>query len=622
MDYKKLGLKVGLEIHQQLNSGTKLFCRCPIRQNTSSGGSRNENFPIEIRRRLRAVPGELGIVDEAALQEYLKNRSFIYKADSESSCLVEIDEDPPKAMNEKALVLVIKICKLLHCHILDELHVMRKTVVDGSTVSGFQRTVLAGTNGYLEGSFGKIGITTVTLEEDAATPVAKDKNIIEYRLDRLGIPLIELATTPDITSPQMAKEVAEAIGLLLRSVDVVRGIGSIRQDINISISDGARIEIKGFQELDKIPMVVENEVNRQIALLEIRDDLKKRGFKEIKNSSRDVTKIFSETKSNFIKKVIDGHGFVYALLMPKFAGLLRKQCGDRTFGKELAAYAESYGLGIMHSDEEVARYGLDFEFRKLREEMNAGDEDLIMITAGSDEKRIRDAFLLMVSRANQCVNGVPKETRAADGAGSKYARPLPGSGRLYPESDIQPILITKELRATETPRTLVEQQEETVNNLIRGGMKETLAKTLITYRNVNTDEVKQIIELSKIYKKVDVNTIAKMIIEIPKEIKKRFNLDPEIKKESQQAVLAYLNDGKIPEDAVIYILVDHLTGKPIEEAIGKYAVLTDAELKKIIKDTIAENSGKKESVLMGLVMQKIRGRAPGEKISKMLREMM
>lgn len=585
---------------------------------------RSEDFPIEVRRKLRAVPGELGDVDPAALQEYLKNKTFIYKAHPESSCLVELDEDPPKTLNEKALKLVIQICKLLHCHILDELHVMRKTVVDGSSVSGFQRTVLAGVNGYIEGAFGKVGIQTAMLEEDAATPLSKGEGIVEYRLDRLGIPLIEIATDSSINSPQMARDVAEHIGLLLRSVDVVRGIGSIRQDINISIEQGARIEIKGFQELEKIPDVVENEVNRQLALLEIKDELKKRGFEEIKVQPKDVTQIFKNTKSNIIRRVVDSNGFVYALLLPKFAGLLKKQCGDRTFGKELSAYAESFGLGIIHSDEDIGRYGLGFEFQKLRTELKAGPEDLILITAGHDKKAVENALALVISRANQCSHGVPEETRAADGVGSKYARPLPGSGRLYPESDIPPIRVTKELRAVETPKTLMEKQEEVVKTLVKErGVKESIARAIVTYKTVSSEETKTITEFAKKFPKVDANIIARMIVEMPKEIKRRFNLDTtKLNREIYYRILTSLNNQEIPNDSALFILVDYLTGKSVEDAITKYKTLSDAELRRIVKEVVAANKGKKESVLMGLVMQKVRGRVSGEKVSKILKEMM
>jgi len=615
MDYGKLGLRVGLEIHQQISSGTKLFCRCPIKK--------SEEFPIEIRRKQRAVPGELGDVDPAALQEFLKNKVFIYKASTESSCLVETDEDPPKELNEKALRTAIQMCKLLHCHILDEVHVMRKTVVDGSAVSGFQRTALIGIGGYVEGAFGKIEIKTVTIEEDSATPIAKGDGHVEYRLDRLGIPLIEIATDSSISSPQMAKEVAEHIGLLLRSTDVMRGIGTIRQDVNISIENGARIEIKGFQELDKIPRVVENEVNRQLGLLEIKEELKKRGFRAVKTAPVDVTKIFANTKSNSMRKAIDNHGLVFALLLPKFAGLLKKQCGDRTFGKELSNYAAAYGLGIIHSDEETGKYGLGWEFNALKKERKQGQEDLILITAGYSKANMENALSLIINRCNQCTAGVPEETRSADGEGSKYARPLPGSGRLYPESDVPPIRITKELRSVETPKTLMEKQDEHIKTLTGRGMKESVAKAVTAYKNLRGDEVKTIEEFSKKYRNVDPNVVAKMIIEMPKEIKTRFKLDPStITRETQTTILNELNKGTIPPDSVLFILVDHLTGQTLGNAISKYRTLTDAELRRIIKKVVEKNKGQKESALMGIIMKEVRGKASGEKISKILREML
>lgn len=619
MDYKKLGLRVGLEIHQQLNAGTKLFCRCPI--------TRSEYFPIEVRRKLRAVPGELGDVDPAALQEYLKNRIFIYKANSESSCLIELDEQPPLMVNEKALRLAIQICKLLHCHIVDEIHVMRKTVVDGSSVSGFQRTAQVGTNGYVEGNFagplGKVGIQTVMLEEDAATPISKVEGIVEYRLDRLGIPLVEIATDSSISSPEMAKAVAEHIGLLLRSTDVVRGIGSIRQDINISIEQGARVEIKGFQELEKIPDVIENEVRRQASLLEIKGELKRRGFKAVSGKPADVTKVFNNTKSNFLRKVIDSRGFVYALVLPRFVGLLRRMSGDRTFGKELSAYAEAYGLGIIHSDEDVKRYNLGFEFGRLKTELKAGPEDLILISAGYDKIKLENTFALLISRADQCIYGVPPETRVADGIGSKYTRPLPGSGRLYPESDVPPVRLTRELLSVETPRTLAERQEETIRALVKEhGVKESIARAIVTYRTVTKDEIKTITEFAKKFRKVDANIIARMIVEMPKEIKRRFNLDSSrLDREIYFRILTSLSNGEIPEDSALFILIEYLTGQDIEAAISKYKIMTDAELRKIIKSVVEQNRGKKESVLMGLVMQKVRGRVSGEKVSKILREM-
>ncbi|MBI3190271.1 Glu-tRNA(Gln) amidotransferase subunit GatE [archaeon] len=615
MDYKKLGLRVGLEIHQQLNSGSKLFCRCPI--------MRSEEFPIEVRRKLRAVPGELGDTDPAALQEYLKNKTFIYKTNSESSCLVEIDDDPPKPVNENAVKTSIQMCKLLNCDIVNEIHFMRKTVVDGSAVSGFQRTALVGSSGCVEGDFGKVCIQTVMLEEDAATPISREHDVIEYRLDRLGIPLVEIATDSSINSPDMAKQVAEHIGLLLRSTDVVRGIGSIRQDINISIEQGERVEIKGFQELEKIPGVVINEVNRQIVLIEIKNELGKRGFKDIKIDAKNVTKIFNDTKSNFIRKIIDNKGFVYAVKLDKFSSLLKRPCGDRTFGRELSAYAEAYGLGIIHTDEDVAKYGLEFEFRKLREELSAGTEDLILITAGYSENQISNALSLIVKRANHCIIGVPKETRTADGEGSKYTRPLPGSGRLYPESDVPPVALEKKfISLIEVPKTLMERREEKIKEYIGQGMSRALAEAFASYKHLRGDEIPMIDSLSKLYPKIEFSVIARMIIEMPKELKTRFKLEQKVDRRVYVSILDALNKGEVPADSILYILVEHLTGKSIEESIEKYKIVTDTELKKIISDTIKNNKDKKESVLMGMIMQKVRGRIDGQKVAKMLREMM
>jgi len=232
MDYKKLGLRVGLEIHQQLASGTKLFCRCPI--------TKSEEFPLEIHRKMRPVQSELGEEDPAALFEYLRNRTFVYKFNPESSCLIELDESPPLSMNESALKIAVQLSKLLHCSLVSEIHVMRKTVIDGSAVTGFQRTSLIATDGYIETSFGPLEIQTINIEEDSAPAIGKG-DAIEYRLDRLGIPLVEIATGSSISSPQEAKEAAKKIGTLLRSLDVVRGIGSIRQDVNISIKEGSRV---------------------------------------------------------------------------------------------------------------------------------------------------------------------------------------------------------------------------------------------------------------------------------------------------------------------------------------------------------------------------------------------
>ena len=261
IDYEKIGFKCGLEIHNRLNTKTKLFCNCKPRFSI--------NKPIAIiKRKLRAVAGELGQVDIAATYEYLRDRTFFYQSYPEETCLVCIDEEPPRSINKEALEIALQIAKLLKAEIPDEIHIMRKTVIDGSNTCAFQRTAIVGLNGILETSLGKVRIKNICLEEESAGIVEQRGNEIIYRLDRLGIPLIEIGTDIDIKNPEHAKEVAEKLGMIIRSTGKSqRGIGVTREDINVSISGGARVEIKGVQELETIPTIIENEVKRQHELI-------------------------------------------------------------------------------------------------------------------------------------------------------------------------------------------------------------------------------------------------------------------------------------------------------------------------------------------------------------------
>ncbi len=279
-DYKKIGFKCGLEVHQQLE-GKKLFCNCPT---TNS----NETPNIHFERRLRAVAGETGKIDIAAKYEMKKSKRFMYEADSKDVCLVEMDEEPPHPINQEAVHTALQVAKLLKAKIVDEIQVMRKTVIDGSNVSGFQRTALIAYDGTIETSQGKVNIPTICLEEEAAQKIESTKEFTKYRLDRLGIPLIEIATAPDIKNPEHAKETAEKIGMILRSTKKVkRGIGTIRQDVNVSIKRKNRVEIKGFQELKSIPDVLEKEIDRQLSLSK-----KEKGH---------VRKVESDSKTTYLR---------------------------------------------------------------------------------------------------------------------------------------------------------------------------------------------------------------------------------------------------------------------------------------------------------------------------------
>jgi Glu-tRNA(Gln) amidotransferase subunit E-like FAD-binding protein len=255
IDYKKLKFKSGLEIHQQLDSAKKLFCNCPA-------VLRKDEPDYEVKRKLHAVAGESGEVDVAASHEAAQNKEFVYKG-YDSTCLVELDEEPPREINKEALKIAVQIGLLFNMKIIPITQIMRKTVVNGSNTGGFQRTLLIARDGSVETKSGKVGIKFLYLEEDAARIVSRGKNKDVYKLDRLGVPLVEVVTDPDIKNAEHAKEVALAIGNVLRSCKVKRGIGTIRQDVNISIREENRVEIKGMQDMDIFVNAIENEVIRQ-----------------------------------------------------------------------------------------------------------------------------------------------------------------------------------------------------------------------------------------------------------------------------------------------------------------------------------------------------------------------
>ena len=281
LNYQELGFKCGLECHQQLE-GKKLFCSCPTLNS-------DKESDIKVERKLRAVAGETGDIDIAAEFEMSKKKKFLYESSSEDTCLVEYDEEPPHELNKNALETAIKVALLLNAKIVDEIQVMRKTVVDGSNVSGFQRTALVAMDGFVDTSLGRVNIPTICLEEEAAQKLEEGNDFVKYRLDRLGIPLIEIATGADIKNPEHAKEAAAHIGMVLRSVEgIKRGLGTIRQDVNISIEGGARTEIKGFQDLKSIPKIIEYEIERQLNSIKQRNKLEK----EVRKAEPDFTTSF------------------------------------------------------------------------------------------------------------------------------------------------------------------------------------------------------------------------------------------------------------------------------------------------------------------------------------------
>jgi len=433
-DYKKLGFKCGIEIHQQLETH-KLFCHCPSLVN-------DDHKPdIFFERKLKAIAGETGEIDAAAAYEKSKDKVYKYEGCSTSCCLVEMDEEPPHQVNMDALKTALEVSLLLNAQIVDKVIFMRKTVIDGSNVSGFQRTALIATDGYINTSKGKVKIESICLEEEAAKKLESTKTFTKYRLDRLGVALLEIATDASIKDADHAKEVASIIGMILRSTNKVkRGIGTIRQDVNVSIKGKERVEIKGFQELRYMPKVIENEVTRQIKLKESK--------KEVRKANPDGT--------------------------------------------------------------------------------------------------------------------------------TTFLRPMPGAARMYPETDVEIIPITKDLLSSiELPELL---DEKALRYEKEFKLNPDLAKSLVK-SNISFEEY------TKRYPNIETTFLATVLTSFVKEISRKHNLTP--KPEDLRFVLGLLHQNKIPKNSVMQVLIEKAQGKEID--LSQYNAVSDKELEDFIKSLVKSN---------------------------------
>jgi glutamyl-tRNA(Gln) amidotransferase subunit E len=445
--YKKIGFMCGIEIHQRLATAEKLFCSCPTAIPPAT-----EKPAGSIRRHQRAVAGELGKIDLSAEYEEFKDREFTYNIYEDNACLVEIDEEPPHELNKDALCIAMAFAKSLKMEIIDEFQTMRKSVVDGSNPSAFQRTILIGLNGEITTEEGiKTKVMKLFLEEESSGIESSSQGSIVYNTDRLGIPLVEIDTDPFIPTPAAARSVALAIGTMLRvSGAVQRGIGTIRQDVNVSIRGGSRVEIKGMQELERMDKFIINEIARQQALLEIKDLLQNAHAKVHQNI--DVTSVFADTKVKIIRNQLDKGGLVIGFRLEGFKGLLGKEVNpERRLGTEISDYAKVAGVnGILHSDENMDGYGFSKqELDKLHAALSLGDDDAFVIIAGSQSNAPKAASLAR-GRAQLCFDGVPLETRGVaniDLCTTRFLRPLPTGSRMYPETDVRPIVTSSEMLA-------------------------------------------------------------------------------------------------------------------------------------------------------------------------------
>ena len=446
-DYDELGLKIGIEIHQQLASKNKLFCNCP----NELQGTRSPDFTV--LRKQRPVLGEEGKFDKGMLVEFLKKGSVVYEGYYDCTCTYELDETPPFHFDEECLDITLEICALFKTEVIREAHVCRKNYVDGSVPAGFQRTIEIGQNGKLLLKSGKeIGIENIFLEEDAARRIKTEGKTSFFRVDRLGVPLNEITTAPEIHTPEEAKDAAYRIGLLLRSTNKVkRVIGSTRQDINISIKGGERIEIKGVQKLDWIPLLVKFECQRQLSLIEIKKNLKKLNLKpsNIKKDTKDLSKLFKNTPCRFVKNGIKSGQKLIAMKIPGFKGIYGTELNpNRRFATEIAEKIKVLtGLkGLIHSDEDLlGKYKFtEKEITQTKEKLDIGENDLFILLLAKG-KPLEIAIDIIVDRTKQAFKGVPEETRKAQDDGTHiFLRELGGKKRLYPDTDSQAFIISDE----------------------------------------------------------------------------------------------------------------------------------------------------------------------------------
>ncbi|HIH26176.1 Glu-tRNA(Gln) amidotransferase subunit GatE [Candidatus Woesearchaeota archaeon] len=472
MNNSELGLKIGLECHQQLD-GKKLFCNCPCT-------IKDEKADFEIKRELRVSSSETGKTDSAALYEKSKGKHFIYEGYNDVNCLIEIDEQPPEDVNKEAFDIALQVALLLKAKPLDAIQFMRKIVIDGSNVSGFQRTALIATNGEIETTLGKVRISSVCLEEESAKKIETTNEYVKYNISRLGIPLIEIATEPDIKTPEHAKETAEKLGMILRSVKGMRrGLGTIRQDINLSIKNNNRVELKGFQDLRSIPRVAENEIKRQL---------------EILKTGKDVNS----------------------------------------------------------------------EVRKVEEDFS-----------------------------------------------TTFLRPMPGASRMYPETDIKLIKITKELlKKIKVPELIAEKVE---------GLEEKYSISAELARELVKEEI-NLEEYTKLYPKVEASVIAKTLIETPKEMRARFDVDVDKLNEKHfNQVFDMLNTGKLHKAFIIDALLELVRNGQIKQE--RFKELSDKDIEFVIKGIIESNPGLAFNAIMGDAMKKLKGKADPKKIVDIIKKL-
>ena len=616
-----VGLKVGLEIHQQLATNKKLFCNCkPIE---------SEEYYMKFQRKLRAVKSELGEYDPAALFEKSKSKTIMYYANPDSSCLVEQDEEPPHSLDKDAKDLVLVIASLLNSKFFSEVYPMRKTVIDGSNTTGFQRTMLFSQGGQIDVDGDKVGVQSICLEEDAAKLLGDKGNIREYSLDRLGIPLVEIALEPVERDSKKIKKIALSLGRLLRSTKkVTRGIGSIRQDVNVSVKDGGGVvEVKGVQQLDQLEKIVEFEAKRQHGLVKIAEKLKNSDFKGISKDVDifDITEDWSSCKSEIVQKALKDNSIIKAIKIENFSGMFGYSPYEGIrLGKEIGQLVKFYGIGgVFHSDE-LPNYGINNDdISIIKNILKIKENDAFLIIAAPSSK-IDFAIDSIINRLIEAKKGVPAETRLATQTGETvFLRPRPGASRMYPETDIPPILVTSD-ELENAKKNIPKSWDESLLELQKKhDLNPQLSEQIFDSHYIELFE--KIVERTKVNPTFVASILCSSITKL-----ERNGLNSKLLK-NEEIIKSFqlLEAGKIAKESIEMIFENIMDAKSqtIEEAMKNTSIeaVNESDLEKIIEEIVEKNqeivkNQKERAVgpLMGIAMKELRGKASGEMVNKLL----
>ena len=578
-------IRCGFEWHIQLNTG-KLFCRCTPKMHEEPEAD------LEVARSLRPSFGESGKIDVSAAFEGGKARTVVYKVYNDSDCLVDLDEEPPHEPDAEAVEIAMQMGYALRTKVFDNIMFMRKTIVDGSNTSGFQRTAMIGLNGSFSFDGKKIGIESISLEEDSARKEDEDPSRITYKLDRLGIPLIEVATSIINTDEKEAKEIALSFGKFTRLFNVRRGIGTIRQDVNLSIEGGSRVELKGFQNIREMDKVIENEARRQVSLIKLSKE-KAHLIQQLDSlKPMKMNEEMTGSGSNMIKNSIEKSRSVMGVRIPEFSGLFGTTLTEnKRFGTEVGDYLRArFGSGIIHSDE-LPAFGIDEEEKKrIAEKLGCGKNDLfvIFICDAGKEKDVLDG---LAERAKALLTSVPSEVRLVrEDNSTAFLRPMGGRERMYVETDLPVIRPDKELiRRAKS----YEGFDATVLRE-KYGMTEEHMDLLI-----GVNRLGDAIRLNREFG-VDFVTLVRILVEDFRYIRRKFDFELDTK--TMADAIKKVKAGEIPRDAPRFIFESIALGKvkSVDDAIEKYNLkkISRKRLEEEIKKLIVTNELKRYDTLI------------------------